>query len=106
MGGGGDVREVVYDNPFGQTIVEEYSRRELIEEIDDCLRDFRDGYIWDDYSIWVEYSNGGWFSYMEGDIEGRFLKTNITGIIISNGSTYEVYGDYRMYDENMNIELV
>lgn len=102
------VRTVTYDNPFGQTIVEECSRRELVEEIDECLRDFRDGYIWDDFYAWVEYSDGSYFSIEEGcPHEGRFLKINIKGIIIDEcGAEYRVYGNYRMYDDNMNVELV
>lgn len=102
------MREVVYDNPFGQTIVEECSRKELIGEIDECLRDFRDGYVWDDFYAWVEYLDGSYFCIEDGyPQDGRFLKTNIKGIIIDEfGAEYRVYGDYRMYDDNMNIELV
>jgi len=100
------LREVLYDNPFGQTIVEECSRKELVDEVSEMVADAKAGIYWDYYSAWVEYVDGSWFSYIEGDMDGRFLKTNISGIIVSNGSTYEVYGDYRMYDDNMNIELV
>lgn len=102
------MREVIYDNPFGMTIVEECSRRELVDEIDECLRDFRDGYIWDDFYAWVEYVDGSHFYIEDGCPEdGRFLKINIKGILIDEfGATYRVYGGYRMYDDNMNIELV
>lgn len=102
------MREVIYENPFGLMTVEECSRRELVEEIDDCLRDFRDGYIWDDFYAWVEYSDGSYFSIEDGYPQsGRFLKINIKGIIIDEfGVCYRVYGNYRMYDDNMNIELV
>ena len=104
----GMIREVTYPNSFGDmTIVEECSRKELVEEIDDCLRDYRDGYNWGDFYVWVEYTDGSYFSFMEGDMDGRFLKTNIKGIIIDEfGACYRVYGDYRMYDDNMLVELV
>lgn len=102
------MREVVYDNPFGRTIVEECSRRELVDEIGECLRDFRDGYVWDDFYAWVEYTDGSYFNIEDGYPQDvRFQKINISGIVIDEfGACYRVYGNYRMYDDNMNIELV
>lgn len=97
---------VVYQNPFGETIVEERSRRELLDEIADMVSDAKSGYRWDDYSAWVEYDDGGYFSYIEGDIDGAFRKQHVKGIIVSNGSTYEVFGRYRMIDDNMLVELI
>ena len=98
---------VTYQNPFGETLVEECSRAELVAEISDCMRDFKDGYVWDDCSIWVEYADGSYFSFIGGDVDGRFLKTNIKGIIIDEfGACYRVYGNYRMTDDNMLVELI
>ena len=98
---------VEYPNPFGTTIVEECTRKELVEEISDCMRDYRDGYIWDDCYIWVDYLDGSYFSFNDGDVDGRFLKTNIKAICIDEfGTCYRVYGDYRMIDDNMLVELI
>lgn len=99
-------RYVTYQNPFGETTVEERSRKELVEEISYAVADAKAGRYWDDYSIWVEYDDGGWFSYIDGDMDGKFRKQHIKGIIISNGSTYEVYGNYHMIDDNMLVELI
>ena len=92
----------------GVTYVCECSRKELVDEIDDCLRDCRDGYVWDDFYAWVEYFDGSYFYIEDGyPQDGRFVKINIKGIIIDEfDAEYRVYGDYRMYDGNMNIELV
>lgn len=97
---------VVYQNPFGETIVEECSRKELVEEAASAVADARAGYYWDDCSIWIDYDDGTYFSYIEGDMDGDFKKQHIKGIVIDNGSTYEVYGDYGMVDDNMLVELV
>lgn len=100
------IREVEYQNPFGITYVEECTRKELLESISYAVDDARSGYYWDDYSIWVEYDDGSYFSYIEGDMDGVFRKQHIKGIIVSNGSTYEVFGQYKMVDDNMLVELV
>ena len=100
------IRTVTYPNPFGETIVEERSRKDLVETVSDAIEDARNGYYWDDCGIWVEYDDGGYFSYIDGDMDGSFRKQHIKGIVIDNGSTSEVYGDYRMADDNMLVELV
>ena len=101
------MREVVYDNPFGQTVVWECSRRELLWSVEEQVRNFIDGYgADDDGSIWIEYDDGSYF-YLSGfDCDGRFKKQHIKGIIMADAAGYSVYGDYRMCDDNMNIELV
>ena len=91
----------------GITCVEEYSRKEMLGRVDDLL-DLLDTPNYIDDTVWIEYDDGSFF-YLDayyGVVEGSFKRQHIKGIIIDNGSTYEVYGKYRLTDGNMLVELV
>lgn len=101
------MREVKYINSFGdETIVQECSRRECLDIVDDFVRDYRDGYYCDYMSAYIEYEDGSYFYLFDGDWSGVYRKQHIKGIIIDYYSKWLVYGPYRMDDDNVMPELI
>lgn len=74
-------------------IIEEYSKKEIMPILLDYL-DNLDSL--DDESICVDYNDGTFFYLIGKEQFGDtdFRRTGIKRVIIDNGSTFQVYGDY------------
>lgn len=87
-----------------EAIVEECSRKEFIEWALGTIEAVIVSESFDD-TLWVEYKDGTHYycSYFDCDSSDsrtfKFRKTNIVFGLISNGSTWQVFGDYEL-DEN------
>lgn len=88
-----------YTNQYDEEIiVEELTRKEFIEWALGTIEAVEE-YGSDDDTLWVEYKDGSHYSCGYGT-DGKFRKTNIEWGLISNGSTWQVFGEYEL-DENM-----
>lgn len=81
-----------------EIIVEELTRKEFIEWALDTIETINECDS-DDDTLWIEYKDGTHYSCGYGP-DGKFRKTNIAFGLISNGSTWQVFGEYEL-DENM-----
>lgn len=87
-----------------EAIIEEMTRKEFIESAQWTIEGIRD-YHDPDSSLYVEYKNGSWFhmqdfdGYIDISGDAKWRKSNIAWGLISNGSTWQVFGDYEL-DEN------
>lgn len=54
-------------------------------------------YISEDDTLFIKYKDGSYFSIFDV-VEGTYKKTGIETVIISNGSTTQIYGNYRIYN--------
>lgn len=73
-------------------IIEELSKAEAIENVMSAIesnRQYNDG-----DAAFVLYNDNSMYDCGDGSENGAFKKSNIKGIIISNGSTIQVYGKY------------
>ena len=93
----------IYINEHGdEFIVEECTRKEFVQIVAWAVEDI----YWankcgcdpdPDTSIWVEYKDGSVFSWNDFcGAEGKWRKTNIVWGLVSNGSTWQVFGEYEM----------
>lgn len=80
-----------YFNEVG--IIEQYTKQEIVPILLDYL-DNLDSL--DDENIYVEYNDGKYFQLIGKEQFGdtNFKRTGIKKVIIDNGSTFQVYGDY------------
>lgn len=74
-------------------IIEEYSKKEIMSILLDYLNNLD---FLEDESICVDYNDGTFFYLIGKEQFGDtdFRSTGIKKVIIDNGSTFQVYGDY------------
>lgn len=96
----------VYRDEFGDEVtVEEMTRKEAIEYVEDWIGNIECVPYSTDLYIWVEYNDGSFYKNYDGDVEGVFKKRNIRGVILDDGYEYYVYGEYTV-DENLIATLI
>lgn len=93
-----------YQHEHGEIIVEECTRKEIKEAINEALfaiRVFEDT----DTAVSIKYKDGSTYEedYFTGYPSGRTKMTNIIFAVVDNGSTYQVFGKYTI-DNNGIIE--
>lgn len=95
-----------YTNQYDEEIiVEELTRKEFVEWALGTIEAVCQ-YDSQDDTLWVEYKDGTHYycDYLDCDSSDnrtfKFRKTNIEWGLISNGSTWQVFGEYEL-DENM-----
>ena len=89
-----------YFNEYDVTIiVEEFENlKEAKGMINDCFINNRE-YIGEDDSLYILYKDGSSYILTSNIEMGTYKKTNIKAVIIDNGNTYQVYGNYNLNDD-------
>lgn len=80
--------------------VEEMSRKEATEYAIDFIDGIELSNCSTDTSVYVEYKDGSCYYNIDGDITGKFKKSNIKAIILDDGYEYYIFGSYTM-SENL-----
>lgn len=76
---------------------------EIFENLSEAKRTINDDYlnnmdyISEDDTLFIKYKDGSIFSIFDV-VEGTYKKTGIETVILSNGSTTQIYGNYRIYN--------
>lgn len=53
----------------------------------------------EDDTIFIEYKDGKYFTAgFNGEVKGKYKRSDIKTVIISNACTVQVYGEYRIYN--------
>lgn len=89
-----------YQREYGEVIVEECTRKEIKEAINEALfaiRVFEDM----DATVSIKYKDGSTYEedYFTGYPSGPTKLTNIVFAAVDNGSTYQVFGKYTVNDD-------
>lgn len=93
------VNEFYFNEYDAIVIVEEFENlKEAKDMINDCFINNRE-YISEDDSLYVLYKDGSSYILTSSIEMGIYKKTNIKSIVIDNGNTYQVYGDYYLNDD-------
>lgn len=98
------VNEFYFDEFDATIIVEEFENlKEAKDMIYDCFINNRE-FIGEDDSLYLLYKDGSSYILTNNIEIGSYKKTNIKAVVIDNGNTYQVYGDYNLNDD-MIIEI-
>ncbi len=80
-------------------IIEEFENlKEAKDMINDCFINNRE-YFGEDDNLYILYKDGSEYVLSRHMEMGTYKKTNIKAVVIDNGYTYQVYGDYYLNDD-------
>ena len=89
----------IKDLDMNITVWETKRQKDLLDILDELLENdilFPKSKVFEDIAFFIQYSDGSYYSNVDGDTEGVYKKKGIKGIHYSNPVDSQVYGKYEV----------